>query len=763
MKRKLLVAISCLLAWDSFADSVNKIVFEGLDRVEPEALYECLTIAPQKNYNESDIDNSLKALFKKDFFSSIKFIKRGDTLVIKCVERPLVDRVAFEGNSAASDENLQHVIGDRIGEGKLYSLHIIKDVLADMQLAYKSLGYFSVVIVPKQIKRPGNKIDVVFEINEGQKTTVKKIVFIGNKTFDDETLKEVMATKEEKIWRFWDFESHVYREDKVDIDIENLTNFYKDHGYPFFSVTSSSSELSFDKKSTYCTFRMEEGDKYTINNVTLDSKVENVSAEEFLQFAEIKKDSIYNASEITGHRDQIRKQVALKNHPFTDVTVNIDYDKQRKIADVHYTIVSTDKIFIEKIEIVGNIKTYDHIIRRAFDVHEGDALNAYKVQSTIEHLKGMEYFDDVQISEIPGSTDDRRILIVSVKEKETTAQVRFGLTVSDSNGFGGFLGFSDNNIFGTGRILSTEIYWAQKLYGCRLDLFDPNFFDNNFGAGINLGANRYDRKKYDASVLRSIFIGPYIRYRIAPDWYHRIAYNFSINARRWWNKHDGKLHDKVPDDVETFVMKDEFGRYACGELASTLYYDKTDNPYNPRSGYELSMTNAYAGGIGKVRYFRNELSGTYYYPLSKKFTFITNAKCGWLKEIANTRSSNRYTLGGDGQDLRGFDSYGVGPRDKWGNSVGGTKFWTVSFMVKAPLSTREIGINGVVFFDVGSAWGTKFTKELVADSSAIRASTGIAIEWAKSPLGVPLSFVFGFPLKKKSFDGKQTFTFTGLM
>ena len=764
MKKIFVSALTAFCFVGIWADEVEEVEFEGLDRVEDAAIQDCIKIKPHQKYSQADIDDSLKALFKKDFFSYIKFIKRGNKLVVQCTEKPMIDQVAFEGNDAASDEMLKHIVNDRIGEGKLYSRYIVKDILADMQMAYKALGYFSVSIVPKIIKHPGNKIDLVFEINEGSKTTVKKIIFIGNKSFDDDELKDLLTIKESQTWRFWDRDSEIYREDKVNVDIDNLTRFYKNNGYPFFVVLSTAAELDYDKKSHYCTFTVEEGDKYSIGKVSIDSEIEKIPADQFVKFIDLKKDSVYNEELIYAVRDCVRREVALQDNPFIDVAVDIDYDRANKIANVNYKIVKTPHAFIERIEIVGNTKTLDRVIRREFTVHEGDAFNVYKVQQTVERLKGMDYFDDVQISDEPGSTEDQKFLIVKIKEKESSAQIRFGLSVCDADGFGGFIGLTENNLYGTGRLFSTEVYWAQKLYGAKASIYDPRFMDKSFGAGLSVGANNYDRKKYNDTVLRSVFISPFIRYAISPNLSHKIAYYLSYNSRKWWNRKENKLHDKVPDYVnDTPVMKDEYGSYVCSEISSVLYYDQTDNPYDPRKGYGISLTNAYAGIGGAVRYFKNELEGTYYRPLTKKITFIANAKIGHIHEIRNTRSMHRYALGGDGYDLRGFDSYGVGPRDINGNSVGGNKFWTMSFMAKAPLSTREMGIDGFAFWDFGSAWGTKYPGHLVRDSAGFRSSVGFGIAWRKSPFGMPMSFIFGFPIKKREHDEKQIFTLSGLM
>ncbi|MDR2681784.1 MAG: outer membrane protein assembly factor BamA [Holosporaceae bacterium] len=756
--RKIVILASYLVFASVSAYVVDEIVFEGLDRVEEGALYDSLSIEPHKDFNDNDIDATIKALFKKGFFSDVKLLHRDRKLIVKCVEKPMVDRVMFEGNEAASDDFLKNIVGNRIGEGRLFSLHLIKDILADLQLAYRALGFYSAIAVPKLIRRPGNKVDVVFEIKEGSKTTVKKIIFIGNKSFSDDELKDIMSTKEEKLWRFFDSENHIFREDKIEVDMEAITSFYKNRGYPFFMITSSFAEMDFDKKSHRCTFTMEEGDLYHISDVSLSSDVPRVKAEDFKDLLVVEKGSIYNEHLISTNRDEIRRKIALKDNPFIDVVIKIDFDKKKKTAFIKYNIVERPKAFIERIDIVGNTRTLDRVIRREFSVHEGDALNVYKVQRTVEKLRAMGYFDEVEISEEDGAVGDKKVLVVSVKEKESTAQIRLGLNISDADGFGGFIGFVEHNLFGTGRVFSADMSWMQRYYGGKVDLYDPRFMDQNFGAGIGLGGNSYDRKNIDQSMVKNIYISPYVRYTIAENLYHTLRCMLSRNNRTHKDKDKGRTIRNI-----TRLMEEEYGKYTTGEISSTLVYDKTDNSYDPRNGYELSMTNSYAGVVGNVRYFKNELGAKFYKAISERITFIVDANVGHLKEIKGTRSMHRFSLGGDGVSMRGFDSGGVGPRDKEDNSIGGTKYWTVSLMAKTPLSTKEIGINGVLFVDFGSAWETKHASSDVHDSSGIRASAGVAIEWPKSPLGVPLSFVFGFPIKKQSFDKKQTFTLTGIM
>lgn len=760
--KKFSILFAMLMLSSAFGEVVDVIEFEGLDRIEKSVLEDSVIVKPGVNYSNIDIDNTIKKLFSKGFFSDIKVIKKGNRLIIKCTERPMVDRVAFEGNDAASDQALTSVIHNRIESGKLIDTYMIKDILSDFQTLYRNLGYCSATVVPKIVKRPGNKIDVVFEISEGEKTTIKKIILVGNKQFSDENLKDLMELKEERKWRFWSFDSHILREDKLESDIEHITTLYKNNGYPFFMVTSTSIEMSFDKKSHYCTIIMEEGDKYTIGDVEVSSEVEQVKAEKLKDYIPIRKGVIYSEGFINFAKDWLRNTVAINGHPFIDVVVDVSFDKKNKTASLKYKIIEKEKAFVERIEIYGNNKTLDKVIRREMLIHEGDTLSEYKVRNSVERIRNCGYLDDVEIAEEEGSSEDRKVLKISVKEAETTTQVRFGANVSTVDGIGGMVQFVEQNLFGSGRRFSVDTSWMQKYYGCNIDLYDPRFMDQNFGAGIRTGGGKYNRKRANGSMTKNLFISPYVRYSITPNLFHSISFFLALYKKTFWDRINKRWFSDIPASLNNSAIREEYGNYTTGEVSSSLVYQKTDNSYVPRNGYELSMVNSVAGLFGNVRYLKNEFGARYYRPLTSKVTFIADFNFGFIFEGHGTRSGNRFSFGGDGQSMRGFDVDGVGPHLGY-NSIGGNKFWTASFEAKTPLSSREVGINGVVFLDMGSAWGTKYKHANIKDSSAIRASVGFGIEWERSPLGVPMAFVFGFPIKKKSFDEKRTFTLSGFM
>ena len=760
VRKILLSSLAGMFFSSTFADVVKKIKFEGLDRVEVAVLEDAILIHPNKDFTQDDIDNTIKALFKKGFFDDIKITKSNDTLVIHCVERPMVDQVDFEGNDAASDDALKSVIANRLGSGRLFSLYLIKDILADFQGLYRALGYSSAVINPKIVKHPGNKVDIVFEISEGEKTTIKKIFFVGNKHFSDDDLKDVMTMKEERIWRFWNYESHIFREDKAELDTNTITSYYKNSGYPFFVITLITTEMSPDKRSHYCTIMMEEGDKFTIGDVNLKSDLKNVNVDELKKLLLVTKGGVYNEALIDYVRKVLINAMALKDNPFIDVAVDVSFDKDKKTASVTYVIIEKPKMFIDRIDIHGNTRTLDHVIRRELSVHEGDAWNSYKIHNSVERLRGIGHFNDVEVSDEDGSAEDRKVLKIKVREREGTASFQGGLTASTMEGFGGVIGVVESNLMGTGRVLSAEMSWVQKRYGAKVDLFDPRFMGQNFGAGLGIGYSSLNRKNVSQSVNKSAFISPYVSYSITNNLFHSIRLSFSMNHKHWWDEKTKKMHSSVPKD-EDVLLRDEFGKYTAGELSSTLTYDKTDGSL--RNGYSLSMTNSFAGLVGNVRYIKNEFNVKYYRPITSKITFVADLNFGHIHEGTGTRITHRFALGGDG-GMRGFDVDGVGPHDFKGNSIGGTKYWTLSFMARAPIA-RELGVNGVLFTDLGSAWGTnaKFDKAQIQDSSSVRASVGVGIEWVKSPLGMPMTFIFAFPIKKQPFDERRTFTLAGLM
>mgnify|MGYP002522490718 CR=1 FL=1 len=271
--------------------------------------------------------------------------------------------------------------------------------------------------------------------------------------------------------------------------------------------------------------------------------------------------------------------------------------------------MKSKKLFVDRIEIVGNTRTLDEVIRRELSVHEGDALNAYKIQKSIDKLKATEYFDEVQVREEEGSAEDKKVVVISVKEKESTAQVRFGLSANDSDGFGGFVSFVENNLMGTGRVLSTDIMWMQQNRGVKIDLSDPRFWGQNIGSGIRFGVSDINRKKFEGSLTRSIFIAPYIRYAINDKLVHKIGYSVSFNKRMFWNRSLNKWTDNLPegpvklDNGNTIEFRnrdirgEEYGKYTNCELSSVLSYFDVDNPYDPKYGYDIYLTNAYSGSL----------------------------------------------------------------------------------------------------------------------------------------------------------------------
>lgn len=761
--KKVIFACICAL-YVNYADAVKiqSIDFCGLQTVASDVAASCIEVKKGDDVCDEEFDDLLRTLYASGLFSEVKLsIVEGGKLLINVVENPMIDEIAFEGNKIVKDSVFNQFFMEKFSHGKLFSMELLRDVTNDIGQFYKASGCYTVHISPKIIKKPQNKVDVVFEINEGEPTKVRRILFIGNKAFGEDTLKDEIVTKQDCFWRFWDGEASIFREDRLEEDISLLRNFYNNNGYPNFEVKTVVSEISYDKKDYYITFVLQEGEKFNIKNVKVVSKVKDVNANDFLSEIGITSGELLNSAKCNECKEEILRKISESGICFVGVTQKVSLNDEDKTADIEFSIIPQEKCFVERIDIRGNSRTFDEVLRREFRTHEGDPYDGYRIKKAVNNLQRCGLFEDVNCREFNGQSEDMVVLGVNVREKDSNSSIKFGVTVESTDGIGGFGGFSDRNFGGRGRTLSVDGLFTKRYQNIECSLYEPSFMNKDIGAGITLSGFNRNRKKEDHSITKGFGVSPFFRYRVSENVSHRVGISYYNNNKKF--KRDGKCN--VGGHCGTGVLQGEYGHYSLVELSSVLSYDQVDSVYNPQKGYSVFLNNTYAGLLGNVKFLKNSVGVRYYRPVTEKVTFSLDGEVGIMKEFKNGKSSYRYTLGGDGRSMRGFESAGIGPRDKNNDdSIGGLKFWTTSFVLKAPLSTKEVGINGVMFVDVGSAWGVKNDwKNHVYDDSSVRVSAGFAIEWENSPLGCPLTFVFGFPIKKKSFDKKQTFTLTGFI
>lgn len=764
---------------------LGNIEIIGLNMVSKETVLNLLEIGKKNDLSEEEqINLSLKSLHKSGLFSHVSIRKEREKFIVDVKENAVIEHVAFEGNENVKDESLKAILSTNIMTGKIYNRFIIQEAVTNLQMAYKLNGYPSASIVPKVIQLSESKVNLIFEIKEGEKTVVERVIFCGNTAFTSSFLKEKIMTKENASWRFWNTEASVFGEDKIYVNAEALKALYMDEGYPDINIKRIASEIDSSREKSYVTIMLEEGSKFKFSEPKLYSEIGGIKASEYQHLITIRKGENYCHSMIEQNRRIILRELNKNGKTFLDVIVDVNLDRKNKIANVLYKIVESKRLFIERIDIIGNTITADSVIRKYLNSHEGDPFNSFSLEMAVQELKDTDYFEDVSVSLSQGNMPDRVNITIAVKEKPSCSAVNLAFTLSDADGLGGMLGYSNTNFMGRGQTLTSDIMVSQKTMSGSISLSEQNFIWKDVVGSIEIGGNMRNRKKEEHARYKDIYISPSIGYKINDNLSHTILGTFTFGRKLYIDSTGKKLNRVNGNEVSVnTVMIDEFGTYRCCELTSILSYSGRTNKLSRRSGYVISLRNSYAGLIGNVRYFKNSISGEYYMPVNfidDKTMFSIKGQIGHISERKNVKSHFRYQFGGDGYSFRGFDTCGVSPREPNTDSIGGTKFWSITTAVRHPISDAELGIVGAAFVDIGSVWGVPYKyaknnpnriqKDLkrplgldIVDSSSPRVSVGISIEWKNCPIGAPMTFTFAVPLKKTKFDKRKTFTLSGGM
>lgn len=764
MKKILFVCLSFLVINLSQAKYIKKISVVGLSKVSSSSISRFLQT--DKDYTEEDESELLVHLYNTGYFSKVNILHSDSDpseLLVNVEENIIIGQVAFEGNKLLKDDVLEMYLKDKLKSGMQYTNHAVYFVIKELHEMYKSIGCYSVKIAPKTIKRSKNVVDVVIEIEENVKSKIKKILFVGNNLFSHIVLNNSIELSERRFWRFWNEEVSIYREDLVAKDSETIKNMYKNKGYLDISVQVLS-ELSFDQKGYYLTFLINEGKRYKVKDIQIECELKDVDLKRIKKFFQLKKGDWYDNSLAARASGLIQMYIAEEIYPSVGVSFTLDFDRTDNTVVMKYTIKKVEKKFIDRINIKGNIKTLDRIIRRELVLQEGDLLNLYYLRESYYNLLGTGYFETVDIKEEKGVSPDTVNLDCEIKEGNTHS-IQFGASASGMDGLGVFVAYVERNFLGRGQVFSANVDWKQKELAAGVSLFEPKFLDSNVGFGVSIDASNRDRR-HEYGVRNTGFsVSPYIVYDIMEHLTHTVGYVLGFYKKELKECTD---HKKTHEDglhphrtIAESVLRKEYGRYTMSELFSALSYSLFNDKYDRSKMCSFSWRVTYAGLGGNVQFWKNDFSTTYTHSLNERVLFIAKAKFGILSEIKNTRVDNRFILGGDGDTLRGFSSYGVGPRDKKTDyCIGGNKYYAGSLMLKTPVSSKELGLNVVGFVDAGNVYGTKYKN--IDMNSKLRVSVGVAIEWVKCPLGAPMTIIFGCPIAKHKKDESQVVTLSGI-
>lgn len=731
-----------LCAPNLMAKGVSNLVVQGNQRVEPETVRSYLESDADGGFSQDALNRSLKRLFDSGYFADVKLHVQGDTLVVQVVENPVVNQVQIEGNSEVSDEILKPELS--LKPRVVFTQGRLKNDVERLQTIYRLKGHFAAHISPKIIRKDQNRVDVVYEVDEGKPTKVSKIFFIGNKQFSEGKLEETIQTKESRWYRFFTSDDN-YDPHRLDYDKELLRLFYLQHGYADFKVKSAVAELTPDKKEFFITFTIDEGKRYQVGTVNVDSKVPKVEGSELLSAVTFASGDWYNNKEVEKSVDALTDAVGRRGYAFVDIQPNLQRNEQTGLLDITFEIQEGPKVYIDQIRITGNVRTDDDVIRRELMFYEGDAFNSDKLKRSERKVRNLGFFKDVKISREPSTFPDKVTIVIDVEE-DRTGELSLGGGFSTSDGPLGDIRFAEHNFRGRGQDLSAGVVYAKRRQEFDISFTEPYFLDRELAAGIDLyriTQNKYFNQTFDQKVYGTTLR---LGYNLAEDLLQQLTYT----VRR------DEIGD-VKGDSSQFI-KEQKGKTTLSEVGQTITYDKRDSRVNPTQGYMMGFSNQFAGLGGHVRYLKNSIFAAYYYSLMDDWVFELNGRGSLMDGMGKkVRVVDRYTLGGD--SLRGFETSGVGPRDKATNDpLGGLRSYSFTAELTFPVGLpNEFGLKGAVFSDAGSVFHSGDPKDKVRDLNKMRVSAGVGLRW-RSPIG-PIKIDIAKAIRKDTKDKTQIVSF----
>ncbi len=722
-------------------DTVQEVRIEGTQRVEPDTVKSYLQIQPGDAYDSQKADASLKALYATGLFSDVTMRREGAALIVTVVENPVINRIAFEGNSKLSDDNLNSEI--QLRPRLVFTREKVQSDVTRILELYRRAGRFAATVQPKVIQLPQNRVDLVFEIDEGPSTGIRGITFIGNHIFSASTLKDIISTKELRWYRFLSNDD-TYDPDRLTYDRELLRKFYLSQGYADFRVVSAVAELTPDRAGFMITFDIEEGTRYHFGKVEVANELKDVDPASLRALLTMKGGDWYNADQVDRSITAITDALGDRGYAFVQATPSVRRNTDTKTIDVSFTIKEGPEVYVERIDITGNVRTQDQVIRREFRLVEGDAFNSTKLHRSEQRINNLGFFKKVDVTNTTGSAPDKTIVHVDVQE-QSTGEFQVGVGYSTTDGPLANIGIHERNLLGRGQDLRIDTTVAFRTQQVDLSYTEPYFMNRNVAAGFDIFALQRDNTT--SSGYTQVSYGGALR----------AGYQFTEPLRQTvsYTLRDDTIKNIVAGSSQ-FIL-DQAGSRLASIVGEVLLYDKRDNRLKPTSGYYLSQSTDLAGLGGQVYFLRNGVNGGYYHPFAPNWVGSVTGEVGYIFGLGNdkVRIEDRYFVGGD--NLRGFATGGIGPRDTTSNdALGANAYWLGSVQLTMPLGLpKEFGLTGHVFTDFGSAWSVDDKGPTVADVNAIRLSAGYGFSW-DSPVG-PLRIDFAIPIVREAFDKKEFF------
>lgn len=780
------------------ADVVSQVVVRGNTRVEAETIRNYVTIKSGKSFSAQDIDASLKALYGTDLFSDVKIAREGGSLVVVVVESPMINKIAFEGNKRLTDEQLKSVIQSK-DRGFLSKARVQGDVQRLLE-GYRRNGRFRAQVEPKIISLPENRVNLVYEVDEGDKTGITRIAFVGNHAFSSGRLRDVVKTRETGLLG-WLRSTDTYDPDRLQSDQELVRRFYMKNGYADFRFVSATADLDRERNVFYVGFTVDEGEQYTFGEIDVQSSLTGLDASKLNSVVGTRAGNVYSSEDVEKTMEALTLEATRAGYAFASVRPRASRDYATHRISITYYVEEGQRVYVERINVRGNDRTRDYVIRREFDMSEGDAYNKVLVNKAERRLNRLGYFKTVKIDSEQGSAPDRVVVNVNVEE-QPTGEIGFGAGYSTSDGILGDVSFTEKNFLGRGQYLKASVQYGQYQRGYQLSFTEPYFLGYRISAGFDVYQKQYLETSYRNYTEKNT--GGTLRFGLPITENLTFGVNYTINQQQI-----GITDTQTDGDFSNGEASLAYLRFTCSTYPATkcadysrtrltsipgysLVYNTLDSVQFPRDGIYAKFAQEFAGAGGDARFMRTTFDARYYRELNADWGIIGMArlKGGNITGLGQkVELFDNFFLGGE--TIRGFAPLGLGARDITKITQGGTTYnltdalgsknyiaGTIEATTPFPGTPEEFGLYLSAFSDAGVTWGVDSSSLpsqgtaipcktnpvscgsfRYVDDTKLRSSVGGGVVW-RSPFG-PLRADLAVPISKSKYDQTQIFRFSG--
>lgn len=760
-------------------NTIRSIVVNGSQRLESGTVLSYMKLRVGQTYTQESADQALKDLFETELFKDVSIRNNAGAVVIEVIENPVINRILLEGNKRIKEDKIRPEI--RLAPRQIFTRSKVRADVARIVELYKRKGRFAASVEPKMVQLDQNRVDIVFEVNEGPKSKVQQINIIGNEVFSDGKLRGEMATKQARFYRFFS-SSDTYDPDRLAFDQQKLRQFYLTEGYADFRVISAVAELTPDKKDFIITYVVEEGDRYKFGDVGVESEIRDFTAETLTPLLPMQEGDFYNAKQVEDTVESLSETAGLFGYAFADVRPEFNRDKETLTMGINFKVAESDRVYVERIDINGNTLTVDKVVRREFRLNEGDAFNSFQVKRSANRIKSLGFFqDELEIEQKQGSAPDRIILEANVEER-ATGELQLSAGFSSVENFILQASVRQRNFRGKGQELRASVSYSSFSQSIELGFTEPYLFDRNIAVGVDVfrrDLNSFnfvgdDREttfeqlttgfQVRAGVPITEYLSASLRYGLSFD-------DVTLDRNLFFTDLDGdNVRGNSADDVCDPLIAGRFlcdalGKRTTSSIGASLIYDDRDNRVRPTRGQTIVGSLDFAGLGGSVKYLKGRLNAAKYWRPFGQFIFSVSGEAGYIHPledrgsaadgIDDVRLTDRFFLGEP--QIRGFDIRGVGPRvvrnfltpalDENGvpfnqivvsenqqtdDAIGGRAYYLARAELEIPLGAgiRELGLRPSIFVDAGAVFNVTtpiLQSPQAVGTVAVRDATGAIV------------------------------------